>query len=593
MIIGRIKDHLEYFRHYIIPFKRKFILILLMILIISLLSLTPPLFLKYLLDNVLLSKNYSGLILVITAFFLIQLIGGAIKAVMEYWHEYVGAWMIFKIRDDLFRHLQTLSVNFFMHNKQGDILTRLTGDITSIHSIISIVLTSTLPDVTQIIGIIGILSLLNWQLTLLSLVVVPLFFFTQSYFGKKIKKLARITRERNADITVQLLEVFNNIPIVKIFNTHEYEAARHERKSTSYINSTLKMHIVKFLSVFLITMITTISVLIVIGYGGYLVMNGLLTIGSFVAFYTYVIKVFVPLKRVVNYNVSVYSSLASVDRVKEFLSVKPDIVDVENPVELKSVKGKITFSNVSYAHQGSNNSPKKENVLNNISFEILPGEHVALVGKTGAGKTTIINLLCRLFYPQSGTIKIDDTDIRTVSADSLYKNIAIVPQNDMLFNEPVEDNVRYGNKSTSDSFVNNYIKAVGLDRIIESMEEKIKTSIGPQGSKLSGGERKILMIARALVKNTSILIFDEATTAVDTNTESKILKNLDDLLKDKTVITIAHRISTIVEADKILLLNQGSIAGFGTHAELLNTNEFYKSLFYNRSSSLSSEYSYV
>ena len=567
------------FRPYIIPFKGKFILILSLILILALLSLAPPLFLKYLLDDVFIKKDFSALYLVIGAFFIVQLLQSGIKVFMEYWHEYVGAWMIFKIRNDLFRHLQSLSVNFFQSTKHGDILTRLRGDVASIHAIISIVLTSTLPDFTQIVGILCILFYLNWGLTLMSLVMIPLFFFSLSFFGKKIKFMARQSRDKDARITNLFMEVINNISVVKIFNTQEYELSRHEKRSTDYINTTLKMHKIKFVSVFVIGMVTTISILIVLGFGGYFVMTDSLTIGGFVAFYTYMIRLFGPLQRVANYNVSIYSCLASVERVKELLELSPEIVDIPEPIELKNVKGKISFSDVIFNHPNKSNTGKENYILQNISFEINPGEHIAIVGKTGAGKTTIINLLCRLYHPQQGTIKIDDIDIKNVSETSLYKNISIVPQNDMLFNESVEENIRYGNNAGSDSSIQNYIKAIGLDIIIGKMENRIKTNIGPQGSRLSGGERKILMIARALIKNTSIIIFDEATSAIDMKSEEMIFKNLGYLMKDKTVITIAHRYSSIINADKVLVLDQGKIAGIGTHAELLKDNHTYQVLF--------------
>lgn len=545
----------------------------------AVLSLAPPLFLKYLLDEVFVNKDFSALYLVIGAFFLVQLLSSGIKVVMEYWHEYVGAWMIFKIRNDLFRHLQSLSVNFFQNTKHGDILTRLKGDVTSIHAIISIVLTSTLPDVTQIAGILFILFYLNWGLTLLSLIMIPLFFISLSFFGKKIKYLAKLSRDKDAFITNLFIEVINNISVVKIFNTQDYELTRHEKRSTDYINTTLKMHIIKFISVFIIGMVTTISIMIVLGMGGYFVMTNSLTIGGFVAFYTYMIRLFAPLQRVANYNVSIYSSLASVERVKELLDTKPEIVDIPDPIELRNVKGKISFNDVNFKHPNKK-SPNKENyILQNISFDINPGEHIAIVGKTGSGKTTITNLLSRLYYPQNGSIKIDDIDIKNVTASSLYRNISIVPQNDMLFNESVEENVRYGNNSDSDSSFHNYIKAIGLDVIISKMENRIKTYIGPQGSRLSGGERKILMIARALIKDAPIIIFDEATSAVDMKSEEMIFQNLGHLLKDKTVITIAHRYSSIINADKVLVLDQGRIVGIGTHSELLKNNTVYQMLF--------------
>ncbi len=579
MLISRIKEHLIMFRPYITPFKGKFILILSLILIMAVLSLAPPLFLKYLLDEVFVNKDFSALYLVIGAFFLVQLLSSGIKVVMEYWHEYVGAWMIFKIRNDLFRHLQSLSVNFFQNTKHGDILTRLKGDVTSIHAIISIVLTSTLPDVTQIAGILFILFYLNWGLTLLSLIMIPLFFISLSFFGKKIKYLAKLSRDKDAFITNLFIEVINNISVVKIFNTQDYELTRHEKRSTDYINTTLKMHIIKFISVFIIGMVTTISIMIVLGMGGYFVMTNSLTIGGFVAFYTYMIRLFAPLQRVANYNVSIYSSLASVERVKELLDTKPEIVDIQDPIELKNVKGKISFNDVNFKHPNKK-SPNKENyILQNISFDINPGEHIAIVGKTGSGKTTITNLLSRLYYPQNGSIKIDEIDIKNVTASSLYRNISIVPQNDMLFNESVEENVRYGNNSDSDSSFHNYIKAIGLDVIISKMENRIKTYIGPQGSRLSGGERKILMIARALIKDAPIIIFDEATSAVDMKSEEMIFQNLGHLLKDKTVITIAHRYSSIINADKVLVLDQGRIVGIGTHSELLKNNTVYQMLF--------------
>jgi ABC-type multidrug transport system fused ATPase/permease subunit len=579
MLISRVKEHFKIFKKYIIPFKGKFILILSLILVLAVLSLIPPLFLKYLLDDVFVNKDFSALYLIIGAFFIVQLLSSGIKVFMEYWHEYVGAWMIFKIRNDLFRHLQNLSVNFFQNTKHGDILTRLRSDVTSIHAIISIVLTSTLPDITQIVGILCILFYLNWGLTLLSLIMIPVFFFSLSFFGKKIKFLARKARDKDAIITNLFVEVINNIPVVKIFNTQEYELTRHEKRSTDYIQTVLKMQITKFISVFVIGMVTSISIMIVLGMGGYFVMTNSLTIGGFVAFYTYMIRLFAPLQRVANYNVSIYSSLASVDRVKELLETKPEIADIPEPIILKNVKGKISFCDVNFKHPYKKN-PKKENyILQNISFDINPGEHIAIVGKTGSGKTTIINLLCRLYSPQKGSVKIDDIDIKNVSETSLYKNISIVPQNDMLFNESVDENIRYGNPGSSDSLIHNYVKAIGLDTIIAKMENRIKTNIGPQGSRLSGGERKILMIARALIKNTPIIIFDEATSAIDMKSEEMIFQNLGQLMKDKTVITIAHRYSSIINADKVLVLDQGRIVGVGTHSELLKNNHIYQVLF--------------
>jgi subfamily B ATP-binding cassette protein MsbA len=415
---------------------------------------------------------------------------------------------------------------------------------------------------------------MNVKLTLVSLILFPLYAFSVRYFFGNLRSLTRIRSQALAEVQSYLHERVAGISLVKSFALEEYEQKQFDRQNSNFLRKALDHTSWNAKAFAVVNTITDVAPLIVIGYAGYQAVNGELTIGTMVAFIAYIDKLYNPLRRLVNSSTTLTQSIASMDRVFEFMDEKYDIVDAPDAVELKKVDGHIEFKNVSFSYED-----KGETVLKEISLDVKRGETIALVGMSGGGKSSFVSLIPRFYDVSEGEILLDGKDIRCFKTQSLRDKIGMVLQDNILFSESVKTNILLGNPEATDEEVIQAAKAANAHEFISALPEGYDTKVGERGVKLSGGQRQRVAIARIFLKNPPILILDEATSALDLESEHLIQEALEKLAKDRTTFIVAHRLSTITHADRIVLIEHGKIVETGTHEELMALEGGYYKLF--------------
>lgn len=536
------------------------------------LTLVTPLVIKILIDNVFVEGNYKLLNIIMIALLGIYVVRGFFTIITSYLFSYVGQRILFDVRNELYQHLEKLHMAFYTDTKTGEIIARVNDDVASLQDIVTSTFVNIVTDLLTLLAILAVIFYLDWKLAIVSLTVFPLFFFSISYFTRRIRRKSREVREKIADLVDFFQETISGMKLIQSFVREKYEARRFVRIGKEMINLRIDLAMIGALANSVAGFIVALGPALVLWYGGYRVIGGALSIGGLVAFYAYVEHLFDPILRLAQVNITVQTALASVDRIFEFMDIEPEIRDAPDAVSLEDVRGEIEFDRVSFAYRSG------EKVLQDVSFTVRPGERVAIVGPSGVGKTTIINLLCRFYDPVSGSINLDGKDIRKIKLSSLRKHIGIVSQETFLFNTSIRENLRYGNLRATDAEIVEAARKANIHSFIESLPDGYETIVGDRGMKLSGGERQRLSIARAILKNPRILILDEATSSLDSISENLIQRALEPLVSERTTITIAHRLSTVVESDKILVLSDGRIAESGTHSQLLVSGGIYSRL---------------
>lgn len=556
------------------PYLKKYALAILLLIITSLLSLLPPFLLKIIIDNAIKNGQAHLLDLVTLAMAAAIIAAGTSRGVMEYIHEWVSARFIFDLRRYLFNLIQSQSMDFFSAVKVGDILGRLRVDITAVYGVLVNTLLGAISEAVQIIGIAVLLFYLDVRLALVSILFIPPLYIILIYTGKRLRKLSRVTRDKDVALLEFFQERLSNINVIKIFHRERYEDRSHADLSEDFIQATLGRVKYKFTSMFLISTLTSLASVVVIWYGGHQVIKGALSFGSLIAFYLYVVRLYTPIQSLANRGIEVYNGMASADRLIEYMDLKPTVRESERAVRLRAVRGEIRFDRVSFTYP---NSP--DPVINDLTLEIPAGQKVAVVGSSGAGKTTLVNLLCRLYEVNSGSISIDGHDIRELAFDSLYDSLGVVSQDTFLFNSTVEENIRFGRVDATHEEVVEAARKAHLHDFILSLPAGYSTIVGSRGMKLSGGQRQRLAIARIVLKDAKIWILDEFTSALDSSSENVVYQNLEPLLQNRTTLIIAHRFSTILSADRVLVIHDGNIIEAGTHADLYRLDGVYRKLF--------------
>ena len=484
----------------------------------------------------------------------------------------LGQRVLHDIRHKLFSHIQELSLSFFDRREIGRIIARLTSDVEALNELLTSGSLSIVADVGMVVGIVVILVRENLQLSLLTFSLVPLMWIVTSVFRTKARLAYRDVRRKVATVTARVAENVSGVRVVKSFSREGENLRRF--KQVNLENRMAYLHAARIHATFvpIITLLSASGVCMVYWYGGLKVLAGVLTVGILVEFVQYMDRFYNPIRDMSNLYHTMQSAMAGAERIFDILDTEMEIKDKPDAIEMPPIKGDVEFRNVSFAYD-------EAPILKDMSFTVEAGETVALVGPTGAGKTTIINLIGRQYDVRDGAALIDGTDIRDVTTNSLRRQMGVVLQDPFLFPGSVKENIRYGRLDATDQEVQAAAQAVGAHGFIVEMPEGFDTDVREGGTKLSAGQKQIVSFARALLADPRILILDEATSSVDTQTEMLIQEALRRLLKGRTSFVIAHRLSTIVEADKILVIDGGRIVESGTHKELLRNDGLYKRLY--------------
>jgi ATP-binding cassette subfamily B protein len=499
-----------------------------------------------------------------------------LDAVCSYAEKYlttsVGQWIAYDLRGTIYAHIQKLSLAFHDQKRTGDLISRVTDDIDSIQSFITSGLLNLLVNVITLAGMIGVMLYLNWKFTLIALSVAPVLFFIVFTYTRRIKKAAREVRKKEGEITSVVEEVLSSIRVVKAFAREDYEVRRLEEQSLEGVEIALRARSLKAKLTPIVGIIVAVGTCLVLWFGARLVMDGGLSAGSLVVFILYLGKMYKPMQELSKMTDTYSKAAVGYERILEVLQTERDVKDVRGAIRAPRFKGEIEFEHVAFAYDP--NSP----ILKDVSFKIEPGQVAALVGPTGAGKTSIISLIARFYDPVSGVVKIDGKDIRRYKQKSLRQQISFVLQETMLFHSPVWQNIAYGKPEATREEIIKAAELANASEFIDKLSDGYDTLLGERGMTLSGGQRQRIAIARAVIRNTPILVLDEPTSGLDSSSEQLVFEALDRLMKNKTTIVIAHRLSTVRNADIIYVVDDGCIIESGRHEELIKEDGLYAEL---------------
>ena len=498
----------------------------------------------------------------------------AIKGIAAYGSgyllSYVGQDIIRRMRNRLYNHIQDLPLAFFQREKTGDLMSRITNDVAIISSMFSSAVTGSIRDGFTIIGLMAVTFVQIPELAVFTFIIFPIAGYPLFYFGRKIRRVRRGVQEAWADLNAFLHETLTGAKIVKAFSMEDHERKRFEQKSRRIFRLEMKENKVKEMSSPLMEILGGLGIGFILWYGGRHVIAGTYSFGTFMSFLTAVGLMYQPLKKISRLNNAVQRGMAAIERIYDILERTSDVIETDSPIPIRNGAHRISFQDVSFRYD-------RDLVLKNINLEAEIGEIIALVGMSGGGKTSLVNLIPRFYDPSPGAVLIDGVDIRQISIATLRSQIAIVTQEPILFNDTVRNNIAYGRADASEQQIVAAAKSAYAYEFIESFPDGFNTSIGELGGRLSGGQRQRICIARALVKDAPILILDEATSSLDSEAEILVQKALGNLMKGRTTFVIAHRLSTIGNADRIIVLVDGRIVEEGRHEQLMSLErEYYK-----------------
>lgn len=529
---------------------------------------------KPMLDDIFMDKNEKMLRLIPVALMILYILRAGAMYGQDFLMHYVGESIIRQLRDNLYCKIVDLPLSFYHREKTGVLMSRITYDVNIIKNMVSNAVTGALRDVFTIAGLIFVIFYQDWKLAFIAMIVLPVAALPIAEFGRRVRKFSTRSQESMADLNAFLHETFAGNKIVKAFCAEDMEKSSFTDKNKKLFRYEVKTFRIKALTSPVMEVLGGVGIAVVIWFGGYEVVKGEITPGTFFSFMTALMLLYAPVKKLTKLNNIIQQGLAASDRIFDVLETEPDITDPSNPVSLPKPPYTVVFDNVSFAYDHD------EPVLKNINLRVAPGERLGIVGTSGGGKTSLVNLIPRFYDVTGGAVLIDDIDIRNVKVCQLRSRIAMVTQEPILFNDTIGSNIAYGSSHPGEDEILEAARAAYIYDFIKKLPRGLDTVIGELGSRLSGGEKQRICIARALLKDAPVLILDEATSALDAEAEQLVQKALENLMKGRTSFVIAHRLSTIIDADRIIVLSGGRIAEEGSHRDLLEKRGEYYNLYY-------------
>ncbi len=556
----------------VLKYREKMLLAAVCMIVVAGANGAMALLVKPVLDDIFIKQNRDLLLIIPGIAILVFFLKGLGSYGSEYLMNFIGEKIIRFFRDSLYEKITDLPISFIHKEKTGALMSRITNDVNIVKGMVSTAVINLFRDFFSVIVFLGVIFYQDWQLALGAFIVLPIAFYPIVLFGRRVRKFSTGTQVTMADLNSFLHETFTGSKIIKIFNLQSFEKNRFKEKTQELFRLEMKKVVAKSLSSPIMEFLGGFGIAFIIWFGGMRVINGTSTPGTFFSFLTAVMMLYDPVKKLSKLNNTIQEGLASATRIFDILEETSMIPESKTPKLLKSGPFDVRFDQVSFSY-----SQIDTPALNNINLTVAPGEVLALVGMSGGGKTSLVNMIPRLYDATKGSVRVAGINVKELSISSLRDHIAIVTQEPILFNESVKENIRYGKMDATDLEIENAAKAAYAYDFIQGFPNGFDTIIGELGSRLSGGEKQRICIARALIKDAPILILDEATSALDSEAERVVQKALENLMKGRTSFVIAHRLSTIDYASRIILLKDGNIKEQGTHEELMEQKgEYFK-----------------
>lgn len=554
------------------PYKARLLGLGLVTVLVTAASLSEPLIIGYSIDEGLVAGSLSVIYAMVAVYVGVNVLTWGLSYVQSFGMGWVGQHMILDLRNALFGHLQSLSLQFYSEQKAGWIISRLTNDIENFNNLLNDGVQNLVKNGLTLIGVFIAIFFVDWRLALATLSILPVMVLGTALFRIESWKAYRAAREAVAEVAAHLQENVSGMRVVQAFTRERKSSGRFDERNRAYRHANARATLLSAVYFPGVELLGSVGLAIVLLYGGYRVVTGEMTVGDLVAFVGLLNMFFQPIQQLSQLYSDLQSTLASLEKVFAVLDTEPDRADSTNAKDLEDLRGDVAFERVSFAYG-------EDVVLKDMSFRIKPGETLAIVGETGAGKSTVVKLLSRFYDPAFGGIYIDGQDLRNVRGSSLRRHMGVVLQDTFLFTGTIKDNIRYGRPDATEEEIVAAAKTVGADDFIRRFPEGYETQVRERGGRLSVGERQLVAFARALLADPKLLILDEATSSVDLVTEARIEAALDKLLEGRTSIVIAHRLSTVRRADRILVMGEGRVIEEGTHDELLSRPSAYRRLY--------------